>query len=473
MHYIPRFIELSDSYKYGHWFQYPPKTTRIYSYWCSRGGRFNGTVPLGLQMVLMDNFLGEVVTQEDIERMEPFFRAHFGRDGIFSRDNWEYIVKEYGGRLPLHIRAVPEGTYVPVRNVLMTIENTDDRCYWLTNYAETLLSHCWYTSTVATNSNQARGIMRSFLEQTAESTVGLDFMLQDFGARGVTCPQQAMRGAVAHLAMFNGSDTVVGARAAMEYYGADASCSASVVASEHSTVTSWGKARELDMYKNLLKKCPTGIVSSVSDSYNLFEAIRMYGVHLKEAIVKRDGIFVVRPDSGHPPTIVCEVLDKLWENFGGEINSKGFKVLDPHIRVLQGDGIDVDMIWDVLSQMKMRGYSAENIVFGSGGGLLQRFDRDTGRFAIKCSWAHTDQGAVAVFKNPTTDYSKKSHAGRLALQKTQYGYQTVPPENLTLDGGSGKDELIDIFKNGELLRRWTWAEILERTRGNANVPYVA
>ena len=365
-------VELSDSYKVSHWNQLPPGTMKIHSYFESRGGVFSEVTFYGLQYYLKRYLSGRIVTPENVDEAADDFEAHFGTNSIYNRAGWDRILTVHGGRLPIIIKAVPEGTNVPARNVLMTVENTDPELPWVTNYVETLLSMIWYPSTVATQSRYMRLRVLNYLEATGDTSL-IDFKVHDFGFRGSTSVESAGIGDSAHLVSFKGTDTFQGIRVARKYYG-EPMAGFSIPAAEHSTITSWGYENEKDAYANMLKAFPTGLVAVVSDSYDIYNACReIWGKELKEAVLARDGVLVVRPDSGYPPDVVVRVLQILGDAFGYEVNKKGYKVLNPKVRVIQGDGIDYEMLDKVLVAMKIAGWSADNVAFGSGGGLLQRW----------------------------------------------------------------------------------------------------
>ena len=449
---------LTDSYKVSHFKQYPPGTRRVYSYFESRSG---STYPevcfFGLRYFLERYLAGEVVTSEKIDAAESLFRQHFGGD-VFNRAGWQHILDKHEGRLPIVIKAVPEGTIVPESNVLMTVENTDDEAYWLTNWLETLLVQVWYPSTVATQSRAMKQVLLRFLRETGDPNL-IGFKLHDFGFRGVTCPEQAALGGAAHLVNFQGTDTIPGLLLARHFYGCEMA-GFSIPAAEHSTITSWGEERELDAMRNMLTQYPTGLVACVSDSFDIFRACSDYwGGTLKDAVLARDGVLVVRPDSGDPPTVVVEVLRRLGESFGTTTNSLGFRVLHPKVRVIQGDGIDFAMLGKILSAMKEAGWSADNIAFGSGGGLLQKLNRDTQRFAFKCSSVVVGDQEREVFKRPVTDGGKKSKAGRLKLIRDVGGHlrtvrETEEPNSPSL--------LQTAFENGRVVRHQSFDEIRRR-----------
>jgi len=448
-------ILLTDSYKVSHHRQYPPGTTVVHSYFESRGGRFPEVLFFGLQYYLDRYLSGAVVRGADIDAAEAFFAAHFRRADLFNRRGWEHIVRVHGGRLPVSIRAVPEGTVVPVRNVLLSIENTDPACFWLTNYVETLLVQLWYGSTVATLSRAIKRLILGFLERTGDPS-SIDLKLHDFGFRGASSVESAAVGGAAHLVNFQGTDTLVACRLAEQFYGA-AMAGFSIPAAEHSTMTAWGREHEGDAYRNMLEQFPNGVVAVVSDSYDVYRACRdLWGGALRDAVLGRDGTLVIRPDSGDPPRTVLEVVDILGERFGSLTNAKGYRVLPAQVRVIQGDGVDYEQIERVLTALAQHGWSADNVSFGMGGALLQRVHRDTQQFAFKCSAVVVDGVERDVYKTPVGDPSKASKPGRLALVRTADGYRTVRR------GEAVSDVLQEVFRDGEILIRQRWEDIRAR-----------
>lgn len=451
-------LRRTDSYKLTHWKQYPPGTTGIYSYLESRGGEFSETVFFGLQYYLLHYLQGQVVRQADIDDAARFAQAHFGHD-LFNRQMWQHIVDKHDGRLPVRIRALPEGTVVPVSNALVTIENTDPACYPLTNVLETLLLKVWYPITVATLSRTIKKLILRYLKETGDPA-GIDFKLHDFGYRGASSEETAGIGAAAHLVNFKGTDTILGIEFLEAFYGAVEMPAFSVPAAEHSTITSWGRERETDAYRNMLRQYPRGIVSVVSDSYDIFNAVdEIWGGTLKDEVLKRDGTLVVRPDSGEPKDVVLDVVRRLAKKFGATKNAKGFQVLHEKVRVIQGDGINLRSIEEILSNLTGNGFSADNVVFGMGGALLQQVNRDTLKFAFKASCATIDGKEVDVYKQPKTDSGKNSKRGRLAvIQDGNGAVQTVRTDGK----GRPDDLLVTVFENGQVTRRWTLDEVRQR-----------
>lgn len=463
------FVLLADAYKYSHHKLYYPGTTKIYSYLESRGGQFDETVFFGLQYFLKHYLEGVVITKEKVDEAEGFLTQVFGRNDVFDRSKFDYIVEKHNGRLPVRIKAVPEGAVVPVNNVLMTIENTDPQCFWLSNFLETLLMQVWYPCTVATVSREVRKIVEEYFEETAADTskAAIDFVLNDFGFRGASSVESAGIGGAAHLINFLGSDTLMGSVLAQRYYETQKVWGLSVPATEHSVVTLLGEEGELEIFKHILKTFPTGIVACVSDSFDIFRACSDYwGTELKDMVLDRDGVLVIRPDSGDPVFTLLKVFDILLTKFGYTINEKGYKVLPPQVRVLQGDGINVQSIRSIYGALKVNGISAENLVLGMGGALLQKVDRDTQKFAFKCSYAEINGNPVDVQKHPVEVDShgklvqsfKKSKAGQLKLIRTDAGYQTVRKETNT----GYEDQMITVFENGEIINTVSFEEIRER-----------
>lgn len=453
----------TDSYKAGHWLQYPPKTTGMYSYIESRGGKYDRTVFFGLQYIIQ-KYLTQKITIEMVIEAKEFFEAH---GEPFNLEGWLYIAKDLLGRIPLTIKAVPEGLVVPTHNVLVTVECQDPKAFWVVSWFETMLMRVWYPITVATQSWHIKRLIYDYLKKTADSPdAEINFKLHDFGSRGVSSQESAMLGGASHLVNFMGSDTCAGVLCANRYYG-EKMAGFSIPAAEHSTITSWGKDHEVDAFRNMLTQFakPGSLVAIVSDSYDLGNAVsHLWGEQLKDEVIKSGAVVIIRPDSGNPPKIVLETLKRLEEKFGITINSKGYKVLN-NVRVIQGDGINQESIVEILDTAISAGYSATNIAFGIGGALLQQVNRDTQRFAMKLSEITIDGKRIPVCKNPITDPGKKSKAGRLALIEPRPGeFWTIPEKNIN---DNHKDKLELVYQDGEVLRTQNLDEI--RRRANAGL----
>lgn len=458
---------LADAYKYSHYKLYFPGTTKIYSYLESRGGMFDETVFYGLQYFLKEYLQGQAFTKENIDEAEDLLNGVFGRKGVFDRSNFEFILSKHGGRLPVKIKAVPEGSVVPVKNVLMTIENTDPKCFWLTNFLETLLMQVWYPSTVATLSREIRKTVEHYFDLTADEDAqpAIDFVLNDFGFRGVSSVESAGLGGSAHLLNFMGSDTVYASAFAKKYYAAQKVYGMSVPATEHSIMTLLGAEGEKQIFDHVLNAYPEGILSCVSDSYNIFNAVgELWGKEFKERILHRNGTLVIRPDSGDPVQTLLKVFEMLFDRVGHSTNTKGYRVLPKQVRVIQGDGVDYDSIKTIYETLMKNGIAADNLVLGMGGALLQKINRDTQKFALKCSYALVDGKEVNVQKSPIEMNEKgeiiksfkTSKAGKLKLIETPQGMKTVS------ESENGNDILLTVFENGELKVRHTFEQVRQR-----------
>ncbi|HEU0278053.1 MAG TPA: nicotinate phosphoribosyltransferase [Rhodanobacteraceae bacterium] len=459
----------TDSYKASHWLQYPPGVDATFFYLESRGGEYERTLFFGLQSILKE-YLSRPVTPAMVDEAQAFFTAH---GEPFNAIGWRHVVDQHGGHLPIRLRAVPEGTVVPTHQALMTIESTCPACFWVPSYVETLLMRVWYPTTVATVSWHVKQAIRGYLARTSERAAEeLPFTLHDFGARGVSSAESAALGGMAHLVNFRGTDTILGVLAAREYYG-EAMAGFSIPATEHSTITAWGREHELDAYRNVLRQFarPGSVVACVSDSYDLYHAIEaMWGGALREDVIRSGATLVVRPDSGDPAEVVHKTLSLLNAAFGSTINGKGYRVLN-HVRVIQGDGVNPDSIRLILERITHSGYSAENVAFGMGGALLQKLNRDTQKFALKCSAARIDGAWIDVYKDPVTDHAKTSKRGRLTLARHRaHGtFKTIalPGSAVTANadalGPGWEDALQTVWENGELKRDWSFAEIRARS----------
>ncbi len=453
-------ILTSDSYKVSHHKQYPPGTEYLYSYWESRGGLHPETVFFGLQHML-HKYFSTPITREEVDYAEKRINLHLG-PGLFNRAGWDHIVDTNNGYLPLRIRAVPEGTVVPVSNVMMTVENTDPAVPWLTNYMETLLCQLWYPTTVATISREIKKDIARFLEETGD-IAGLPFKLHDFGFRGVSSVESAGIGGAAHLVNFMGTDTMQALEVAYNHYD-EPMAGFSIPAAEHSTITSWGRENEYEAFRNMVAQFGghggdgSGLYAVVSDSYDIIKACEAWGGELLQVVRDAPNMLVVRPDSGVPHEIVPQVIETLAKGFGFTVNDKGYKVLDG-VRVIQGDGVNPDEIHTILSVLKGLNWSADNIGFGMGGALLQGINRDTQEFAFKASQIRGTYGDRDVFKQPVTDSGKNSKRGRLVLVD-------VPGDGLTtFSAGPDLDEsdvLQTVYEDGQLMHRTTFAEVRER-----------
>lgn len=460
--YLDNLIINTDNYKHCHYPLYPPGTEYVSSYIESRGGRWPITQFVGLQAFLRE-YLMRPITLEDIDEAEFVVREQ----GMhFNRDNWLGILNDYDGFLPVEIEAVPEGTVLPSRNVLVQIINTDPKYFWVTSFFETaLLRAVWYPTTIGTVSWLSKQVVKEALARTSDNEHLVRNILHDYGARGVSSQQSAALGGLAHLVNFDQSDTVPGILAAKHFYNAG-KVSNSGPNSEHAGFCAWGRENETDALRNMLNiYANEGCALLLSDTYDHENCVKnIIGGELREQIRNFPGLVGVRPDSGDIVQVTSDTTEWLMDAFGYKTNSKGFKILPPFIRVVQGDGVTFDSLPKVFIEMERRGLAADNAVFGMGGGLLQHWNRDTMNFGQKGSAACVNGEWRSIAKSPTGDSMKVSKAGRLALKKENGTYVTVPRDSIAPE----ENELVTVFRNGKLLKKWDFTELI--ANGEQEVP---
>ena len=426
-------ILCTDSYKITQWPQYPPQTEYVHSYLEARYGPpgMTHTTFFGEQYV-RKTFLNRWITRDDLAEAEELTRLHF-RKPLLNVAGFQRILNVHDGYWPVRVRAVPEGTNVPISNVMLTMENTDPELPWVTDFLETKIVQLWYPITVATVSQHCRRVILSYLRKTG-TPEDIDYKLHDFGFRGVSTEESAVIGGMAHLVNFMGTDTLPSLVGARTYYGCQMA-GHSVPASQHSTIAAWGRSREADAYQNMLTVFPESVVACVSDTYDIYHACEaLWGTLLREQVLRRHGTLVIRPDSGPPVATVIKCLDILWGRFGGIVNHKGYRVLDPHVRLIQGDGVDPEMIEQILKALEVQRYSADNLSgFGMGRALLQAVDRDMFSIAMKCSAVTVNGADRLVSKDPVGDHGKRSKPGRLTLYRRPDGLLVT--STLSSEGG--------------------------------------
>lgn len=450
----------TDVYKMSHMTMYAPGTTKVYSYLTTRSDKkFKDVMFFGLQYYLRE-YLSKPITPEMGEEFLEVRRSILGSNDPEVTEKIRALCRL--GYWPLKIKAVPEGAVLPVNNVLMTITNTHPDFPWCVGFVESLLLKVWYSCTVATQSLEYRRTVDEFFDKTVDDSQFhlKPFMVHDFGYRGASDEEGSAVSGAAHLVNFYGSDTVPAYMFIREYYGGSEiePIMSSVPASEHSVMCSYGRGGELDAFRNILAKNPTGIVSIVSDTFDVYNVLTTFCETLKEEILGRDGKTVFRPDSGDPKTIICgdqtgrdtpeslgclRLLDRM---FGHTVNSKGYKVLNEKVGLIYGDGMYLERYQDILSRMEEMCYAASNLVIGVGG-ILRNHTRDTMGFAIKATYVEVNGECREIEKDPVTDPGKKSRKGLLSLSMSERGW-------LTTDQVSPDDEssgcLYDTFIDGEI-----------------------
>lgn len=395
----------ADSYKAAHYRLYPDNTKAQFSYIEARKPN-KKIVHFGLSYAIKKYLLNPITT-DMIDEAYDVLSKH----GLpFNRDGWQYILEKHKGYLPLKIMAVPEGSVIDSQTPMVTIESTDLNIPWLPSYIETMLQRSvWYMSTIASNDLYNYKILKAVYDETSDNQTMLDFALHDFGARGVSSYETAEIGGLSHLLLFKGTDNLVALKLARDYFKCEMA-GFSIPATEHSIQCAYGDLNQVEY----LKKCIESydLISIVLDGYNIFRETAHLCNHFKDYIIENNKKVVLRPDSGDPLEVIPQILSLLEESFGVTHNSKGFKVLN-NVRIIQGDGIDTESMNNLCNMVKNLGFAAETVIYGSGGGLLQKVNRDTYSFAQKTSAMLIGDEWVDTVKKPITDPGKHSKGGRL------------------------------------------------------------
>lgn len=485
---MPNPMMYCDGYKLDHRRQYPPRTGRVLVNWTPRTSRVQGqnhVIAIGFRWFIMKYLVEEfqkgffdLPLEEVCDRYLRRINGYLGPNNI----GVEHIKALHElGYLPLDIRGVPEGTLVPVGVPILTIENTDERFFWLPNYIETLLScELWLPLTSATTALRFRRILEHWAKETGSPVEFIDWQGHDFSMRGMQGIEAASISGAAHLLFFTGTDTLPAIDLIEEYYGPiaeDYLIGGSVAATEHSVMCAGTQADETETYRRIIALYETGIVSLVSDTWDLWKVITETLPELKEEILSRDGKVVIRPDSGDPVKIICGdpeaepgspahkgVVELLWEIFGGTETSTGHRLLDSHIGCIYGDGITEDRMWRILEGLAAKDFASANMVFGLGSFTYTYVTRDTYGQAMKATWCEIDGVGVDIYKDPITDDGgKRSAKGRLAVLPGDKGWELVQqatPEQET------QSLIQPLWLDGGFLNTDTYATIRERARAN-------
>lgn len=459
---MKNIVMLGDSYKYSHSKQYPDGIVSMYDYFESRGGKYERVVFTGLQYYLKE-YISKRITQDMVDEAYEFSKGH----GIpFDKDGWDYIVKNLDGKIPVVIKAVPEGSIIPTKNVLMTIESTDKNVPWIAGWIETLIQKIWYPITIATKSYYVKRMLKKY-----GSPEWAEWSFHNFGDRGSSSVESAAIGGFAHITSFKGTDNFNTLKFTRDYYNTKEIPAFSVWASEHSTTTSNSQIiGEIEWVIKMLEENPDkGIMSFVADSYDVFsftnEVTKEKG-KVREILNNRNQKFVIRPDSGNPIEVISKLFEIMEKNNAFDITIKSpdgvERKASSKYGILWGDGITPETIEEILKWVTENGYAAENMVFGSGGDLMQNVNRDTCRFAIKCSSVTLEDGKeIDVFKEPITDKGKVSKKGKVTLyfnkDTKEYFTDIIGKENNNI-----KEVLEEVFKDGEIKREYSIEEIRKR-----------
>lgn len=402
-------ILLTDSYKLSHFDQYPPEMTGMQSYLEARGGDYKNIVFFGLEYYTRLLAMS-YITDKDVDQAQFYAIQH----GVpFNHKGFKDIVAN-GGHWPVKIMGKREGSICTVGEPLMTIQSTDNRFPWAVNYLETLLMKVWYPCTVASKAYYVRKILEKWYNKTGADLTGVDFAYHNFGDRGSSSVEAAALGGAAHLTCFKGTDNFHSLALIDRLYDTDSGVGYSIPATEHSTVTSWGKDREFQMIENYLESNKgKPIIACVMDSFNIYKAVEFATTHLKSRIESKEyPTFVIRPDSGNPLDVIPSIFSIMENNKVKYTMVNGFKLFDKY-RIIWGDGVDPEAIDGILELVVSLGYSPANMAFGSGGDLMQKINRDTCKFAIKCCAVQYNGTGIwqPVFKEPLHDGFKKSKGG--------------------------------------------------------------
>lgn len=476
----------TDGYKVDHRRQYPNGTTLVYSNWTPRKSRIEGVnevVFFGLQYFIKKYIIDDFNTNFFSKPKEEICRKYNRRINNYLGENQvgiKHIEALHDlGYIPMVFKSLPEGVSVPIKVPMFTMYNSLPEFFWLTNYFETLLSTTiWLPCNSATIAKQYRKILDKYALETSSIPEFVDWQGHDFSMRGMAGLEAAIISSAGHLLSFSGTDTIPTIDFFETYYNANSDnelIGRSVSATEHSVMCMGTNTGEQDTFKRLITEVyPNGIVSIVSDTWDLWKVLTEYLPNLKQEVLSRNGKVVIRPDSGDPVAIICGnpngksteekkgVIELLWEVFGGKINQKGYKELDSHIGAIYGDSITLERAKQICCKLKKQGFASTNIVLGIGSFTYQYNTRDTFGFAMKATYGEVNGEERAIYKNPITDDgTKKSAKGLLKIIKEKGDYKLI--DNVSWEE-ENKGELHEVFRNGKLLINEKLEEIRKRIK---------
>ena len=478
---------LTDGYKVDHRRQYPDNTTLVYSNWTPRKSRIDGVeevVFFGLQYFLkkyiihdFEEYFFKRPKAEVVAKYSRRINNYLGENqvGIKHIEDLHDL-----GYIPMVFKALPEGASVPIRVPMFTMYNTLPEFFWLTNYFETLLSAVvWLPCNSATIAKQYRLVLDKYANETSSMPEFVDWQGHDFSMRGMGGIEAAVTSAAGHLLSFKGTDTIPAIEFFEEYYNANSDVEligGSVAATEHSVMCMGTTEGEFKTFKRLICEIyPKGIVSIVSDTWDLWKVLTDYLPRLKQEIISREGKVVIRPDSGDPVDIICGnpngkneqekkgVIELLWDVFGGSTNAKGYKELIPQIGAIYGDSITVERGTNICERLKQKGFASTNVVLGIGSFTYQYNTRDTFGFAMKATYGEVNGEGRAIFKDPITDDgTKKSAKGLMKIELENDKYKLIDQVSWEQEK---QGELKEVFRDGKLLIDHSLIEIRKQVAG--------
>lgn len=482
---------LTDGYKVDHRRQYPQGTTMVYSNWTPRKSRIqevDEVVFFGLQYFIkkyviedFNQYFFRKPKEEVVKKYTRRINNYLGENQVGTA----HIEALHDlGYIPMVFKALPEGASVPLRVPMFTMYNTMPEFFWLTNYFETLLSAVvWLPCNSATIAREYRKILDRYAAETSTLEELVNWQAHDFSMRGMGGMEAAVTSAAGHLLSFTGTDTIPAIDFLEEYYNADSDkelIGGSVAATEHSVMCMGTNEGEYETFKRLICEVyPKGIVSIVSDTWDLWKVLQDYLPRLKNEIDNREGKVVVRPDSGDPADILCGnpngtteaeregVIELLWEIFGGTVNSKGYKELIPQIGAIYGDSITLERAAEICERLKQKGFASTNVVLGIGSFTYQYNTRDTFGFAMKATYGEVNGKGREIFKDPVTDDGTKKSAKGLMKIELADGKYILKDQVSREEERTG--ELKEVFRDGKLLKETTLAEIRERVKAKTAV----
>lgn len=488
MNYLSAAV-LRDFYKFSHIDQYPAGYTGSYSTWVPRQSRIPGVdyaIAFGFQPFVR-------------EWLIDFFQAHFFQKpwADVQREFIDISVSCLGatpslkataglrdvhrlGYLPIIIRALPEGTPCPIR-VPMAVVYSDFREYgWVVGALETLMStELWQGITSATIASKYRKLLDKWARQTVGNTGGVDFQAHDFSMRGMAGVHAGMKSAAAHLVYFKGTDTAPAIPYIKHFYGTDDPqelIGASIPATEHSVMCAYQKD-SISFPRLINEVYPSGFVSIVSDTWNLWHVLENILPSLKDDILRREGRVVIRPDSGDPVKIMCGdsegtcpsqrkgVVETLYDIFGGTVSPTGYKLLNPKIGSIYGDSITPERADEICAKLAEKGFASTNAVFGIGSYTYQHNTRDTLGLAMKSTCVVINDKVVPILKNPVTDIGsvKRSNFGWVSVTRNLDTGLLQCKDGLDWGQTAGDEEMLEvIYDNGRPEGIETFTAVRER-----------